>query len=193
MSSVHQNYSPDSLLRERLLRRDESALSEVSNRWGRLLYGLALRITGSGADAEECLNDALLDLWHTPPADPDTPLLPYVSTLVRRRAIDRVRFNTADRRGGGEYVCALEELDQCLADPDGPSNGESMEIRDALQTFLDGLDRENRAIFLLRYYAAYPNSEIAKCRGLSERAVEMRLNRMRNRLRRVLEKRGIQV
>lgn len=193
MSSVHQNHSSDSLLRERLLRRDESALSEVSDRWGRLLYGLAMRITGSGADAEECLNDALLDLWHTPPTAPDTPLLPYISTLVRRRAIDRVRFNTADRRGGGEYICALEELDQCLADPDCLGNEDSMDIRDALQAFLDGLDRENRAIFLLRYYAAYPNGEIAKRRGLSERAVEMRLNRMRNRLRRVLEKRGIQV
>ena len=193
MSSVHQKNSPDSHLRERLRCRDEAVLSEVSDRWGKLLYCLALRITGSGADAEECVNDALLDLWHTPPADSDTPLLPYISTLVRRRAIDRVRFNTAARRGGGEYVCALEELDQCLADPDGPCNGESMEIRDALQAFLDELDRENRAIFLLRYYAAYPNSEIAKRRGLSERAVEMRLNRMRNRLRRVLEKRGIQV
>ena len=52
--------------------------------------------------------------------------------------------------------------------------------------FLDGLDQENRAIFLLRYYSAYSNAEIAERRGLGERAVEMRLNRMRKRLRRIL-------
>ncbi len=193
MSPVHEEARPERFLRERLLRRDESALNEVSDRWGRLLYSLALRITGSGEDAEECLNDALLDLWQKPPIDPETTLLAYVSTLVRRRAIDRVRFNMAHRRGGGEYVCALDELDQCLADPEGVSDDDSPAIRDALQAFLDSLDKENRTVFLLRYYAAYSNKDIAKRCRLSERAVEMRLNRMRTRLRRVLEERGVYI
>jgi RNA polymerase sigma-70 factor (ECF subfamily) len=186
MSPEQEKNSPDSGITEKLLRRDESALTEVSDRWGRLLYGLAMRITGSGSDAEECFNDALLDLWNHPPADPQAPLLPYVSTLVRRRSVDRVRFNTASRRGGGEYICALEELDQCLADPAGQPDSDSVAIRDALQAFLDGQDPDNRAIFLLRYYAAYSLTEIAQSRDLSERAVEMRLNRMRKRLRKVL-------
>ena len=186
MSPVYQNTAAEKRLLDRLIRRDESALTEVSDRWGRMLYGLAYRITGSASDAEECLNDALFDLWQTPPTDPATTLSAYASTLVRRRAVDRVRFNTACRRGGGEYVCALDELDQCLADPEGLHSDESMAIRDALQVFLDGLDKDNRAIFLLRYYAAYSNAEIAAQRGIGERAVEMRLNRMRKRLRRIL-------
>ncbi len=191
MSPVYHNATAEQRLLERLRRRDESALTEVSDRWGRILYGLAFRITGSASDAEECLNDALLDLWQTPPTRSDTTLLAYAGTLVRRRAVDRVRFNTASRRGGGDYVCALEELDQCLADPDGQNGDESMAIRDALQVFLDGLDKENRAIFLLRYYAAYSNKDIAKRCRLSERAVEMRLNRMRKRLRRILTEHDI--
>ena len=193
MSSVNQEVTAERRIHAKLLRRDESALAEVSDRWGRLLYGLALRITGSESDAEECLNDALLDLWQKPPIGPETTLLAYLSTLVRRRAIDRVRFNMAYRRGGGEYVCALDELDQCLADPEGVSDDDSLAIRDALQAFLDGLDKENRTVFLLRYYAACSNKDIAvRCR-LSERAVEMRLNRMRTRLRRVLEERGVYI
>lgn len=188
MSPAQEKNAPDRRICERLLRRDESALQEVSDRWGRLLYGLAMRITGSGPDAEECINDALLDLWQSPPTDPEAPLLPYISTLVRRRAVDCVRFNTAYRRGGGEYICALEELDQCLPDPEGQSDDDSMAIRDALQAFLDSLAKENRAIFLLRYYAAYSNAEIAERRGLTERAVEMRLSRMRRGLLRVLSR-----
>lgn len=185
MSSAYCN-AADQALTDRLVARDEAALSDVSDRFGKILYGLAFRITGSASDAEECLNDALLDLWQNPPTDPDTTLSAYVCTLVRRRAVDRVRFNTAHRRGGGEYVCALEELDQCLPDPDGQLHEDSIAIRDALQAFLDSLDRENRAIFLLRYYSAYSIADVARQRGLGERAVEMRLNRMRKRLRRVL-------
>ena len=186
MYSVYCDQNAEQRLLKRLLGRDESALNEVSDRFGKMLYSLAYRITGSASDAEECLNDALLDLWQKPPTDSNTTLSAYVSTLVRRRAIDRVRFNTANRRGGGDYICALDELEQCLSDPDGEADGDSMAIRDALQAFLDSLDQENRAIFLLRYYAAYSNAEIAKQRGLGERAVEMRLNRMRKRLRHVL-------
>ena len=193
MSPVTQEVQTERRIREKLLRRDESALAEVSDRWGRLLLGLALRITGSESDAEDCLNDALLDLWKRPPIDPETTVLAYVSTLVRRRAIDRVRFNTAHCRGGGEYVCALDELDQCLADPDGAANDDSISIRDALQVFLDDLDQDNRTIFLLRYYSAFTIADIAKRRRLSVRAVEMRLNRMRKRLRRVLEERGVHI
>ena len=186
MSSEYRNTTDEQTLLDRICSRDESALAEVSNRLGRTLYGLAHRITGSASDAEECLNDALLDLWQNPPTDPQTSLSAYVSTLVRRRAVDRVRFNTARCRGGGEYVCALDELDQCLADTSARVDEDSMAIRDALQVFLDQLDQENRAIFLLRYYAAYSVGDIARQRGLREHAVEMRLNRMRKRLRRIL-------
>ena len=191
MSPVNQNTAAEQDLLDRLRQRDESALTEVSNRWGRMLYGLAHRITGSAPDAEECLNDALLDLWQRPPTDTCTTLSAYITTLVRRRAVDRVRHNTALRRGGDEYVCALDELDQCLADPSGGDHEDSMAIRDALQVFLDGLDKENRAVFLLRYYAAYSNAEIARQRGIGERAVAMRLSRMRKHLRRVLTEYGV--
>ncbi len=191
MSPKREEILLDRRIREQLLRRDEAALSEVQSSWGRLLQGLAFRITGSAADAEECINDALLDLWQRPPTDPKMPMLAYISTLVRRRAVDRVRLNTAGRRGGGQYVCSLEELDECLSDPEGQSTMEVSVIRDALQAFLDELDKLNRTVFLLRYYSAFSNQDVALRCGLSERAVEMRLNRMRKRLRRILDEYGI--
>lgn len=193
MSLKQEKPAADNIIRQKLLLRDEGALSEVQARYGSLLQGLAYRITGSTADAEECVNDALLDLWRTPPTDPKMPVLAYVSALVRRRAVDRVRFMTAERRGGGHYACALDELDECLADPEGQSQTEVSDIRDALQTFLDGLDEGNRTLFLLRYYGAYSNRDVALRCGISERAVEMRLSRMRKRLRRVLCEYGIYI
>ncbi|MBE6558675.1 MAG: sigma-70 family RNA polymerase sigma factor [Ruminococcaceae bacterium] len=193
MSLNQEKDLPDMAIRAQLWAREETALSEVQTRWGRLLYGLAYRITGSPEDAEECVNDAILDLWQTPPADPDMPILAYISTLVRRRAVDRIRFNRAACRGGGQPTCALDELDECLASPASESDVDASAIRDALQAFLDGLDGCNRKIFLLRYYSAFSNADIAFRCGLGERAVEMRLCRMRKRLRRVLNEYGIYI
>ncbi len=183
----------DISIRNQLLHRNEAALSQVQAHWGQLLQGLAYRITGSMADAEECVNDALMDLWQKPPTDPDMPILAYVSTLVRRRALDKMRYRGAQRRAKDAYICPLDELDECLADPEGQSDAEVSAIRDALQTFMDELDTDNRKIFLLRYYAAMSNRDVALRCGIGERAVEMRLSRMRKRLRRVLKEHGIDI
>lgn len=178
-------------IRDRLYAHDEQALEAVSCKYGSLLHSLAGRITGSDADAEECVNDALLDLWQAVPPDRPEHLLSYTASLVRRRAIDRVRYNTAKRRAGAEYVSSLDELAECLSDPDGESNLETVAIRQALQSFVDGLAPLDRSVFLLRYYRFESNSEIAKLCGLRETAVVMRLVRLRKRLRTYLESHGI--
>ena len=181
----------DISIRNQLLHRNEAALSQVQAHWGKLLQGLAYRITGSFADAEECVNDALMDLWQHPPTDPDLPVLAYASTLVRRRALDKLRYRRAQRRAQDALVCPLDELDECLSDPEGQGEADASAIRDALQAFLDDLDEGNRKIFLLRYYAVMSNRDVALRCGIGERAVEMRLNRMRKRLRSVLHEHGI--
>ena len=183
----------DISIKKQLLERNETALSQVQAHWGQLLHALAHRITGNAADAEECVNDALMDLWQRPPTDPDMPALAYVSTLVRRRALDKVRYRAARCRGKDAYICPLDELDECLADPEGEGETDASVIRDALQSFLDDMDKENRKIFLLRYYGAMSNRDVALRCGIGERAVEMRLCRMRKRLRRVLDEYGIDI
>ena len=180
-------------LREGLYRHDEAALEEVSRRYGRILYGLAYRILGSPSDAEECVNDALLDLWNAVPPDRPKGVLAYVSALVRRRAIDRVRYKTASRRGGEDYEGSLEELAECLSDPEGDSPLETVAIHDCLQRFLRTLSEEDRTVFTLRYFACMSNEDVGKACGLRESAVVMRLVRMRKKLKAVLEDDGITV
>ena len=180
-------------LREGLCRHEEAALEEVSRRYGRILYGLAYRILGSPSDAEECGNDALLDLWNAVPPDRPKGVLAYVSTLVRRRAVDRVRYKTASRRGGEDYEGSLEELSECLSDPEGYSSLETVAIRDCLQRFLRTLSEKDRTVFTLRYFACMSNEDVGKACGLRESAVVMRLVRMRKKLKAVLEDDGITV
>ena len=176
---------------ERLYRHEEAALEVVSQRYGRILWGLAHRITGSDSDAEECVNDALLDLWNAVPPDKPAHVLAYVSILVRRRAVDRVRYKTAGRRGGQDYEGSMDELADCLADPQGASDLDTMVIRDCLNRFLARLPADDRAVFMLRYFRCLSNAEIAEDCGLRESAVVMRLVRIRKKLRRALEAEGI--
>ena len=180
-------------LREGLFRHDEAALEEVSRLYGRLLYGLAYRILGSAPDAEECVNDALFDLWNAVPPDRPKGILAYVSALVRRRAVDRVRYKTASRRGGEDYKGSLDELSECLSDPDGESALETIAIRDCLQRFLRTLSEEDRIIFTLRYFSCMPSEEIGEACGLRGSAVVMRLVRIRKKLKRALERDGIYI
>lgn len=193
MTDNPQNQWNEDSLREGLYRHDETALEAVFRRYGRLLRGLARQITGTDSDAEECVNDALLDLWNAVPPDRPKRVLAYVSALVRRRAVDRVRYKTASCRGGEEYEGSMEELAECLADPDGESTLDTLAIRDCLQRFLYTLSEEDRTVFTLRYFACMSNEDVGKACGLRESAVVMRLVRIRKRLKRALEKDGIHI
>src|SRR5436190_22889358 len=76
-----------------IARGDDQALAELYRRFGRLAYGLALRILRDDALAQDAVQEAFLGVW--PAADgfvaerakPSTWLL----TLVHRRAVDVVR------------------------------------------------------------------------------------------------------
>ncbi len=186
----YDQWNEDSL-REGLYRHDETALEAVSRQYGRILYGLAQRILGSPPDAEECVNDALLDLWNSVPPQKPKQVLAYISVLVRRRAVDRVRYKTASRRGGEAYEGSMEELAECLSDPNGESPLETVAIRDCLSRFLMTLSEDDRSIFTLRYFSCMPNREIGEACGIRESTVVMRLVRIRKRLKKALADDGI--
>ena len=74
-----------------LMERRESALDEIIRRYGRLLKNFAGRILPTLQDVEECVNDALLDIWNTIPPKRPASLASYAAMLTRRRAVDRIR------------------------------------------------------------------------------------------------------
>src|SRR5215471_6713785 len=74
-------------------RSDESALAELYDRYGRVAYGLALRMLRDQALAEDAVQDGFLAVWRSAPR-----FLPerakastWILALVHRRAVDIVR------------------------------------------------------------------------------------------------------
>ncbi len=172
-----------------LFSRAEHAISELSARFGRQLSRIAYNILENRSDAEECTNDAYLALWNAiPPASPD-PLAPYVYRTGRNIALKKLHSNMAQKRNG-RYDLSLDELNQCLPGDDLEQLIDARELGRAIDRFLSVSSRENRYIFLRRYWFGDSVRDIAEILHMQENAVSVRLNRLRNSLKVYLQKEG---
>ena len=171
--------------------RDEAAIAESSAKYGGYCYQIAFRILALREDAEECVNDAYLGAWNAIPPSRPSPLLPYIAKIVRNVSLNAYWKKAAAKRNS-RYTVALEELEACFADSKTVETEiEAREFARILGAFLDTLSLENRVIFLRRYWFADGYREIAALVGLSEKAVSVRLTRIRGKMRRYLQEREV--
>lgn len=168
-----------------LWRRSEGAIAALVERFGKRLYLTALNLLSSAQDAEECVNDTYLAVWNSIPPNRPDPLPPYVYRIGRNIALNRLRTNTAQKRGG--YVLSLDELTDWVP---APCLDDSRALGQAIDAFLDTLKKEDRAIFLRRYWFGDAVKDIAKDLSMTENAVSVRLNRIRIKLKAYLIKEG---
>jgi RNA polymerase sigma-70 factor (ECF subfamily) len=140
---------------------DLSALADFYDRYATLIFGLAARVTGNAADAEEVLQDVFIQAWseaarYAPGrGSPRTWLL----TIARSRAIDRRRRR---RRDEGAMPSSEETLDP----RDGPGGDlEERERREAVRKALGLLPPEQRAAIELAYFQGLTHVEIAMQTG----------------------------
>ncbi len=177
-----------------LFDRDESALGYIQKQYGNLIKSIAFNLFKNDGIADECLNDTLMDIWNTIPPENPVSLVSYACMLVRRRAIDRVRYESAQKRTrpeGSEYTDVCEEL-LCLDDISEEIVGR-LDMSRTVNEFLGMLSRTNREIFSSRYYDFESLDSIAARLHLSRSAVGTRLFRMKSSLKEMLEKEGIGV
>ena len=79
-----------------LTERDESAIAEMTRKYGDYCYSVALRILASPLDAEECVNDTWFAVWNKiPPEDPED-LGAYLSRITHNTAVAKLRRISAD-------------------------------------------------------------------------------------------------
>lgn len=173
--------------------RDERAISASDEKYGRLCRSLSREILGSREDAEECVNDTWHRAWDTmPPQRPDS-LRAYFARITRNLSIDRWRSRRAKKRGGGMETLLIE-LEECLpASPSTEEITEGREITRVIDCWLDTLSLEDRNAFLRRYWYGQPVDQVARQAGCSPNSMAKRLGRLRESLRRALEREGIVV
>ena len=173
---------------EKLSSRDESALAGIRDKYGRLCLSVAQKILSQPQDAEECVNSALYQLWNSIPPDRPENLQAYLCRIVRNLAIDRCRYNTAEKRNS-EFSVSLDELAECI--PDGSSDDIGSEkLAEAISAFLRTLDDIHRRVFVRRYWYGDTVAQTAQHYGIKENTAATYLFRTRKKLKKYLEKEG---
>ena len=169
--------------------RSEDAITETSEKYGKYCYAIAYNILSNAEDAEESVNDTYLGAWRNMPPHRPSILSAFLGKITRRVSIDKWRGRTADKRGGGEIVLALDELAECV--PSGHRVEREVEagaLEKIIDDFVMSLPLMERRVFICRYWYLDPISAIAAQFGFSPSKVKMILHRQRHRLQSILER-----
>ena len=170
--------------------RDERAVDETMKKYGARLRRLALSFLGDDQDAEECVSDAMLNVWRTIPPNKPDELFGYLARLTRCRAFNLIERRRAAKRSA-QLVELTKELSECIPDP--TQSFEKSELTELINSFLTGLKPEKRRVFVLRYMIGYSIKEISKETGFSESKLKTLLLRLRKQLKDYLKEKGVKL
>lgn len=159
---------PDETLLLLYARGDRPAAQELTRRMLPRAFGVAVRVLGDRAEAEDIAQEAMLRLWQMAP-DWESGQA-KVSTWLYRVAMNLCIDRRRKLRGGS---VGLDEI----AEPadDAPGAFETLQAKartDALQSALMTLPERQRQAVVLRHLEELANPEIAEVLGITVEAVE---------------------
>ena len=168
----------DTGLVKRAQKGDAAAFAQLVENEKHRLYTLAARELGSGADAEDAVQEALIRAWR---ALPRFRAESRFSTWIYRIQLNAIHDQRAKRsRGGG---APLEDVPE-PADPRDALH--ASELSTALQEALNALDETYRSAVLMSDVSGMSYAEIAEVLGVAEGTVKSRIFRGRAELARLL-------
>lgn len=135
------------------------ALGRIYDRYGSLVYRLALRILTSSQEAEDLTQEIFLSFWHNQTYNPERgSLSSYLTTLTRSRAIDKLRSRTTQ----GKFVQRWSQLMATATPPPTPFDLAALNQRaTGVQQALSQLTDRQRQVLEMAYYEGLSQSEIS--------------------------------
>jgi RNA polymerase sigma-70 factor (ECF subfamily) len=175
----------DDALLALVVQRHEPALGVIYDRYGALVYSIALRVTGDRQTAEEVVQDVFQNVWQA--AGGYQPHRAAFSSwligIARHRAIDAMRSKRERARAREQVVVDDTYLDSAS----GPEAAADYSVlRDAVRSALDNLPQNQRQAIELAYYGDLTRAEIAEQLGEPLGTVKTRLRLGLNKLRDLL-------
>lgn len=185
-------FPSDAALVELYWQRDEAAVAGTAAKYGPRLRALANGFLADEPSAEECENDTYLKAWNAiPPHCPVDYFFAFLAKITRQLALDRCRARDRQKRSAA-VVELSAELQQCIPAPDDTASAvEAAEWGRVLTAFLNGLPKEQRGVFLRRYWYGDEVAAIARRYGFTQSKVKSMLMRTRTALRAWLIKEGM--
>ena len=180
--------APDDLDEQTLVVRaqegDVRAFETLARRHQVALYRLAVRVLGNRADAEDALQDALLDAWRRIGSfRGEASFSTWLYRIVTNRCLGLLRrtrpaMPVADLTEAGDVVGARSTSPERQAELDAGMT--------ALAAALAGLPHDQRVCFVLRELEGLGYTEIAEITGAGETTVRGRIHRARKTLAEVM-------
>lgn len=183
----------DKQIIELFFNRDEAALSETQEKYGKYCLKIAGNILEDVEDSKECVNDALVTVWNKIPPLMPASLKAFLGKIVRDISLSKYRENHAKKRYNAMTVM-LEELEECI--PSGiniEDQTEKRELIGLIDDYLEGIKTVDRVLFVRRYYFGEAVNDLAEEFGFSENKVSQRLLKIRRKLKTFVENGGYEL
>ncbi len=175
-------HDDDEDLLNRLAADDEQAFRQLVERHIDRAFGIALRLLGSRADAEDVVQDTMLKVWtHRGRWEHGrAKFSTWLYRVVTNRCID------LHRRPRTDNVDAVPE--PVDGRPDAVSTMQRDEVTEMLESAMQRLPEQQRVAVILSYHQNMSNGEIAEVMSTTVAAVESLLKRGRQQLREMLRR-----
>ena len=166
---------------EGLRDRDPTAMEVLLRDWGPLMRYIMAPILPDPREQEECLHDISMRIWNRIGSfdQKKGSFSAWLTAITRNTAVNRARSGEKHRAG-----TLAEET------PDTQPGPEALllqkERREQLAQALAGLSQRERALFYRKYWYRQSMAQIAAETGMTLRAAEGRLYRIRKRLQEAL-------
>jgi RNA polymerase sigma-70 factor (ECF subfamily) len=171
--------------------RDEEAIKETHTKYGRLLHTIALNILLNHEDSEECVSDTYSKAWNAMPPQKPNSLAAYLGRIVRNLSINCWYEHRAQKRCNGADVL-LSELSDCVPSTTNVEKEiEINELSEVISDWLCTLSQDDRVLFLRRYWFGDSVNKLAGECGTTPNKLAGRMYRLRQSLKKSLEKEDV--
>lgn len=157
-STENMDAADDMGLLTRIRSGDQEAMSALFDRYGTMVYSVALRVLRDRGEAEDVMQDIFVQVWRNPGAfvSGKGSLAGWLVVVARNRCIDMIR-----RRRPADPV----ELFSLSSPTDLAREAEQKSLLEKIQGLVNSLPDEQRKSIELAFFEGLTHSEIAQKTG----------------------------
>jgi RNA polymerase sigma-70 factor (ECF subfamily) len=170
----------DALLLERVRAGDQQAMTEIFDRYGRMVYSVALRVLEDPGHAEDVMQEVLFKVWREPHTflEGRGTLGAWLAVMARNRAIDALRRRKPTDSMDDVVLVSKTNL---------ASEFERNTMIEKVRVVLKALPQEQQMPMELAYFEGLSHSEIAVRMGDPLGTVKTRIRAALTTLRKAME------
>ena len=183
----YKKFDDQTLLRL-MSQKDQAALGELYDRFGRLVFSIALNTLGDPLLAEEVTQDVFFRVWENAASyqSEHSKVVTWVTSITRNRAIDELRrINVRPEANLAPWE--PEDMDLREESSDVEALVELTQRQNRVRRAIAGLPQEQRRVLAYAYFRGYSHREIAELTNEPLGTVKTRIRLAMKKLRGSLE------